>query len=436
MLMGRLTSSASTSTLKQIPTQQLRVGMFLVRILDSWWKSPFFTHRRLLQSSEEVQQLLQSGIQEVEIDLSQGLDVTDSEDEVMTAIPSFDATAIEDSPAPQSSESKHAVVTTIQGPEEGQEDPKERLRTLRHDVVQAMEGVFEGAKTGKPLSSTALQGMAKSLVQETMDHPLVLAEIYLLEQLKSFEGTLYEHVVDTAVLCLLVGGQLDWDPKGLQELAIAALIHDVGYMRLPHNTVQERGNEEKNTPMILQQHVDCAMRMLEAQTEFAPGILHMVHVHHERLDGSGYPQGIYGSRITEGGQLLGAIDLFEDLTSPGHAHASYPVGLGLRKLYQTAKKNQISSQIVEALIRILGVFPVGTFVRLTSEEEGVVVKHNPNAGTKPVVKVLRSSDGQWLEQPILRDLHEEQGGEMNVGIRDIMDSKEYPIKLQELADFS
>ena len=69
-------AAASTSTLKTLPTSQLRPGMFLVRILDSWWKSPFFVHRRLLKSPTDVQQLMSSGIREVEIDTSLGVEVS------------------------------------------------------------------------------------------------------------------------------------------------------------------------------------------------------------------------------------------------------------------------------------------------------------------------------------------------------------------------
>ena len=89
--LSRLTSISSTSTLQRIPTSQLRPGMFLVRILDSWWKSPFFVHRRLLKSSTEVQQLMSSGIREVEIDTSLGVTVSpDSEpgfDEGLLEVP-------------------------------------------------------------------------------------------------------------------------------------------------------------------------------------------------------------------------------------------------------------------------------------------------------------------------------------------------------------
>ena len=74
--LSRPPAAASTSTLQRILTSQLRPGMFMVRILDSWWKSPFFVHRRLLKSPTDVQQLMSSGIREVEIDTSLGVEVS------------------------------------------------------------------------------------------------------------------------------------------------------------------------------------------------------------------------------------------------------------------------------------------------------------------------------------------------------------------------
>ncbi|UCH90945.1 MAG: DUF3391 domain-containing protein, partial [Nitrospirota bacterium] len=93
--LSRPPAAPSPSTLQRIPTSQLRPGMFLVRILDSWWKSPFFVHRRLLKSPTEVQQLMSSGIREVEIDTSLGVEVSSAaESDFDEAVPTSEETDI------------------------------------------------------------------------------------------------------------------------------------------------------------------------------------------------------------------------------------------------------------------------------------------------------------------------------------------------------
>ena len=156
--LSRPTPASSTNTLQRIPTGQLRPGMFLVRILDSWWKSPFFVHRRLLKTPTEVQQLMSSGIREVEIDTSLGVEVSSESalgfDEDLS--PS-EATEISIAPyaSDDSATNEQAAVAlgpeSVPDPEPHSEELKNREEVvqLREAAVTAVEGAFEGVKTGQ-----------------------------------------------------------------------------------------------------------------------------------------------------------------------------------------------------------------------------------------------------------------------------------------------
>ena len=102
----------------------------------------------------------------------------------------------------------------------------------------AVKGAFEGVKTGHPISQPTIHGAAQALIQKTLAHPALVAEILLIDSLKQFDKTLYAHVVDTAVYSILVGLQLGWDEGTLEHVGVAGLLHDVGYMRLPQNVVK------------------------------------------------------------------------------------------------------------------------------------------------------------------------------------------------------
>ena len=226
------------TTRKRLACSDICAGMYLVRILDSWWKSPFFLHRRLL-SSHDVLQLLQSGILEVEIDTAKGLDVS----------PDVESFPIEGTHEGQQDAKKSHYQHEWSSQEvradshdgnglEGEQ--QERLIRLRGDTIAALEDMFQGVKTGQIIPHAPLQETAKTFVEKALAHPTVLAEIMLIDHLEQFEPTLYSHVVDTTLLSILVGLQLEWEVKQLEEIAVAALLHDVGYMRLPLNLVQAR----------------------------------------------------------------------------------------------------------------------------------------------------------------------------------------------------
>ena len=421
-------TSSSTTKLKRISTRQLRPGMFLVRILDSWWKSPFFLHRRMLKSSEEVQQLMSSGIQEVEIDIAQGLDVSsDSETEWSVENPQVEE-KIEASSLHHDSDSQVSNALDARA-ESSEEEPQERLAKVCEDARAAVEGAFEGVKTGQPISSLALYTTAQDLVQNALAHPVLLAEIMLLDSLQRFDQTLYAHVVDTAVYSILVGMELGWEVKHLEDVAVGALLHDVGYIRLPKNMVQAQWRGTQVELPILQQHVRIGAVLLQNNRQFPPEILQMVKEHHQYQDGSGYSQGLSGELVSMPGQLLGLVDYFDELIAGGGDPGGFSPALAIRRIYQEAQKGKFSTKIIEAMIRILGVFPVGTLVQLSSGEQAVVVKQNPEGSVKPHVKIIRGPKGEMLDEPLMKTLALEN--ENDVSIKQILSSTGSNINLRE-----
>jgi HD-GYP domain-containing protein (c-di-GMP phosphodiesterase class II) len=413
--------------------------MFLVRILDSWWKSPFFVHRRLLKSPTEVQQLMSSGIREVEIDTSLGVEVSSA------------AESDFDEAASTSEETDMAIVScghdesTTNGQASGSKDPesisdpapyveesknRREVVQLREATVAAVEGAFEGVKTGQPISQPDIQAAAQALVHKTLESPALVAEILLIDSLKQFHKTLYSHVVDTAVYSILVGLQLGWGEETLQKVGIAGLLHDVGYMRLPQNVVKDHW-DGRHDAVLLQQHVVIGETLIQRQAAFSSDIVQMVREHHAYRDGSGYPEGHAGALLSESGQLLGIVDYFDEMITVGGKSGSLPAALAIRRLYQEGQAGKFSTIFIEAMIRTLGVFPVGTVVQLSTGEQAVVMKQHPEMGVKPQVNIFRSSAGKILDVPQECDLSKDSSLGHDISIAKVLDPTEYSLDFQE-----
>lgn len=434
------TPTASTSTLQRIQTTQLRPGMFLVRILDSWWKSPFFVHRRLLKSPAEVQQLMSSGIREVEIDTSLGVAISTGEesglDEAGTADELTDRPITPSEKDGSTTYERASVSLTSESSPDPEAYPdevwqREEVVQLREAAVAAVEGAFEGVKTGQPISQPVAHTTAQALVQKTLANPALVAEILLIDSLKKIDKTLYAHVVDTAVYSILVGLQLGWDEGVLENLGVAGLLHDVGYMRLPQNVVKAHW-EGRCDAVLLQKHVMMGEALLKRHAQFSSDIVRMVSEHHAYQDGSGYPEGAGGALLSESGQLLGIVDYFDELITVGGASGALPAALAIRRLYQDAQKGKLSTPYIEAMIRILGVFPVGTVVQLSTGEQAVVMKQHPEIGLKPQVKIFRGSDAKTLKVPQLCDLSQDANLGHDISIVKVLNPTEYSLDLQEL----
>jgi HD-GYP domain-containing protein (c-di-GMP phosphodiesterase class II) len=413
--------------------------MFMVRILDSWWKSPFFVHRRLLKSHTDVQQLMSSGIREVEIDTSLGVEDSSEAESDFEAVP----LPSEETDMPIVSCEHDESATNEQAPgslgSELTPDPqpyseelknREEVVQLRKATVAAVEGAFEGVKTGQPISQPAVHAAAQALVHKTLANPALVAEILLIDSLKQFDKTLYAHVVDTAVYSILVGLQLGWDEGKLKRVGVAGLLHDVGYMRLPQNVVKAHW-DGRSDAVLLQQHVAIGEALIQRQAHFSSDIVQMVREHHAYLDGSGYPEGHASALLSESGQLLGIVDYFDELITVGGTSGSLPAALAIRRLYQEAQKGKFSTPFIEAMIRTLGVFPVGTVVQLFTGEQAVVMKQHPEMGLKPQVKIFRGSDGKILDVPQECDLSKDTSLGHDMSIAKVLDPAEYSLDLQE-----
>lgn len=430
-------TSASLLTLQRIPTSQLRPGMFLVRVLDSWWKSPFFVHRRLLNTSSEVEQLMSSGIREVEIDLSLGVKVSSeaesTDDEALFAVDDISIAAGQQNISDVDSKSTRSLDTgSFPHPEADAEESKKReaVVLLREAAVAAVEGAFEGVKTGHLISEPVLRGAAQALVQKSLADPALVAEILLIDSLKQCDKSLYAHVVDTAVYAILIGLQLGWDEEKLERVGIAGLVHDVGYMRLPQNVVKAHW-EGRSDSVLLQKHVVMGETLIKRQGQFSDDIVRMVREHHAYQDGSGYPEGQGGALLSDSGQLLGIVDYFDELITVGGPAGALPVAIAIRRLYQEAMKGKFATAYIEAMIRILGVFPVGTVVQLSTGEQAVVTKQQPNIGLVPQVKIFRGADGKLLAVPQTCDLAQNTSLGHDVSIAKVLAPTEYSLDFEE-----
>ncbi|MDR4494408.1 MAG: DUF3391 domain-containing protein [Nitrospirales bacterium] len=420
-------SSVPSFPLKRIPTTQLRPGMYLVRIVDSWWKSPFFLHRRTIQSQEEVQLLLQAGIQAVEIDVERGLDV--GVEEGSPGIPIHEHTGEGHfTQEPVADESGSALMGDgLEGITRSDSENCERVSQLRNDMERSMNDIFEGLKTGHALPMASIHHMAESLIREVSQHPVILTEVMLLENMKKYDKTLHGHVLDVSILSVLVGMHLDMSVTFLHELAVAGLLHDVGFLRLPANVVKDPTIDRTALPPVLRQHVNVGVALIRQHAKGSSLVHRMVGEHHEYMNGSGYPRRLADESISEGGKLLGLVDYFDELVSGLGNSNRLPPALALRRIFQEVHEGRFPSRMGEALVRTLGVFPVGTVLKLTSGEIAIVASHQAQAGIKPVVLVVVGVDGMPLNVPHEYHLNDDHASGHPIGIQQILQPTDVPV---------
>ncbi len=410
--------SSSASTRKRIATHQLKPGMFLVGVYQSWWKSPFFRHHRLLKDQKEVDLLLKSDIKKVMIDISRGLDVSEGEQAFQGA--NTDEIIQEAGEIEEDGEDSGPPILSNLSPQEAAEQ-------ARRDAILAMENIFEGVKTGDTIDHPRLQHTVQSLLQQVLSQGEAMVEAILIQNLRQYDKALYGHVVDVAVLSIMVGVQLGLDEESLEFLALGGLLHDVGHVRIPRNLLRRKHNLVGDEQTLFERHVELGLAILKQCPTIPLEVHRVVAEHHERQDGSGYPSHLTADGILSLSDIVGFIDQFDGLVSQWGTPPCVPTALAIRKLYQEAKSGQLRTVTVEALIRCLGVYPLGSLVSLSTGERAVVVKTNALERLKPTVKILSDREGKLYDNPITDDLSVADSSKGERTIRDILNPIKYKI---------
>jgi len=232
----------------------------------------------------------------------------------------------------------------------------------------------------------------KNIVSELMDQILSHKEtVAYLSEIRIIGEPLFHHSVNVAVYSIFTGLLRGYDEGKLRELGTGALLHDIGKSKLPASLLETQGPISGAQLEEVKNHTVYGFELLRKETDFGLLVAHIAFQHHENFDGSGYPRGLKGEEIHEYARITAVANIYDRLVSglegekvPPHQAVEYLVaqsGLLLDPL------------IVRLFSTNIAVYPVGSMVRLTTGETGVVVHIPKNYPTRPKVRILYDREG-------------------------------------------
>lgn len=208
------------------------------------------------------------------------------------------------------------------------------------------------------------------------------------------EDALYYHVVNVSILVLELGKGLGYDKQRLIELGTAGFMHDIGIIKFTE-LINKNGKLNEEELRKIKGHTLSGLEILnKIGGEFTPGLIDVISQEHERLDGTGYPKGIKDDEIKEFAQIVGLADVYEAMTHlrPYRLRFSPPKTMNMI----LNKKSEFSPKVLKIFLEKIGIFPVGTRVRLNTKEVGVVAKENLGLPLRPLVLVIFDENGNKL----------------------------------------
>lgn len=278
-----------------------------------------------------------------------------------------------------------------------------KVQQLHQRVYLAIEEVMTHVSGGGQVPAAETKRLASQMVDSVLRNPDAFA---WLSRVRDVDEYTYSHAVRSAVWAILFGRHAGLAKKDLDVLAMGVLLKDVGKAKLDQ-TLLSKANRSPEEEAEYRNFVQLGVDILRQTPGIDPRVISVVRTHQERLDGSGYPQGLRGDKIPLLGKIAGIVTFYDETTNPRGVVDPIAPSKAIARLYEL-RDNQFQEELVVEFIRAVGLYPTGTLVELNTGEVGVVVEQNFERRLKPKVLLLLDAVKNPLPKPILLDLAEDE----------------------------
>ncbi len=273
-------------------------------------------------------------------------------------------------------------------------------KRLYTEALAHVRGFVDDVRRGKDIDYREATPLVDNLIDSVFRNETACATLF---KLRWFDEYTYTHSINVSILAIILGRHMDMDRPTLQKLGIAGLYHDVGKARVPEAILNKPGKLTEQEFQVMKGHPLEGYRIMEGQPGLDPEVSRAVLEHHERIDGTGYPRGLAKGKIGRFSRIISVVDVYDALTSRRVYKDPIPPAKALGMMYQWRDRD-FTPQAIENFIRCMGVFPVGSLVRLSNGEYGIVATANAVRPTKPEVKVVLDAKKR-PQIPRVLDLH-------------------------------
>lgn len=351
---------------KKITVKQLRLGMFIDKFEGSWLKHPFWKSSFKLDSQNDLKEIINSGISYIWIDTSKGDDIESTKVEVIETS--------EKAEKPEEIVQKVALEDEI-------EVAKETLAKAKQATIE----MFEEARMGNSVSVQDVEPLVDEISQSVMRNSSAMLSI---TRIKSIDDYTYLHSVAVCALMIALGKQMNYQGD-FHSLGMAGLLHDVGKTGIPEDVLNKPGKLTDEEFELIKGHPYHGWKVLKESSGVDEIALDVCLHHHERVDGTGYPDKISGDKLSLVARMGAVCDVYDAITSERCYKKGWDPADALKKM-TSWKDGHFDDKVFNAFVKTIGIYPTGTLLKLKSGRLAVVTEQSEKSLLKPKIKIFYS----------------------------------------------
>jgi putative nucleotidyltransferase with HDIG domain len=385
--------------LKKMTTKELSVGMFVADVGRAWFNHPWKKKSRLLTEQSEIQELIDYGIDEVYVDTEKSK-VKPGAGPKKPFVPIPTKAPIRTRTAGQAEPAKPKPPEIVSGLET--ELPK--AAKAYNKALDTSKAIIAACYMNKRIEMSEVKENVDELVESVTRNQDALTALI---KLRRFDDYTYTHCLNVSVLSISTGKALGLSQDDLRTLGMGTMFHDLGKTRIPSYILNKPGKLTDEEFVIMKNHASLSAVIIEEQKLDVPDeVIEVAKFHHERLDGSGYPDHLKGEEIPKLATICGLSDVYDALTSDRVYHKGKLPHDALKFIY-SLRGTHFEPYWVDRFVQSVGIYPPGSIVELNSGHVAVVIEVDHAALLTPLIKIVADPQGRIHPRPRLINLKNE-----------------------------
>ncbi|MFL0801623.1 MAG: DUF3391 domain-containing protein [Agarilytica sp.] len=261
---------------------------------------------------------------------------------------------------------------------------KEASKIYKKSLLQINKAMSD-AKLGKRIDISPIEEVASEICKTVSKNPLALQ---WLTQVNENAAAVFEHSINCGILMGIFARHLGFSHEETSQKITGALFHDIGESKVTPALLNRGENELGETELEeRKKHVDYGIEILNEAEIKDQSLIEMCLHHHEKIDGSGYPEGLSGNNISINGKLMALVDKYENLTSNRSDGIDYTPCIAMKKI-QELGETTLDEELISEFLKCFGIYPSGTLVELSNGRLAVVITPNADSPQKPYIRII------------------------------------------------